>query len=136
MTPQGFAVFAAVLHAGSGLAITQDKQYLLETRLAPLLRREKLISLDALAERLRAAPHGPLAREVVETMTINESFFFRDAKPFAHVRTQVLPALHAARPPGTPLRIWSAASVSDLPSVRSSSCPAAPPRASVRMACP
>ncbi len=109
MTPQGFAVFAAVLRAGSGLAITQDKQYLLETRLAPLLRREKLISLDALAERIRAAPQSPLVREIVEAMTTNESFFFRDDKPFNHVRTTAMPALAASRAAGNRLRFWSAA---------------------------
>jgi chemotaxis protein methyltransferase CheR len=42
-------------------------------------------------------------------MTTNETFFFRDEKPFAHVRTQALPRLHAARPAGARLRIWSAA---------------------------
>ena len=53
-----------------------------------------------------------LVREVVEAMTTNESFFFRDDKPFQHFRTQALPRLLAARAAGTPLRIWSAASSS------------------------
>jgi chemotaxis protein methyltransferase CheR len=109
MTPQSFEVFAAVLRAGSGLAIGPDKGYLLETRLASLLRRESLSGLDALAERLRCGRGVEMAREVVEAMTTNESFFFRDGKPFTHVRTQALPRLHAARPAGARLRIWSAA---------------------------
>ncbi len=109
MTPQSFDTLAKVLRAGSGLAIGPDKTYLLETRLAPLLKRENLASLDALATRLRAPGQETLAREVVEAMTTNESFFFRDHKPFAHVRAEALPRLHAARPPGAKLRIWSAA---------------------------
>ena len=109
MTPQSFEVFASVLRAGSGLAIGPDKGYLLETRLASLLRRESLSGLDALAERLRSPREAELAREVVEAMTTNESFFFRDGKPFTHVRTQALPRLHAARPAGARMRIWSAA---------------------------
>jgi len=109
MTPQSFEVFATVLHASSGLAIGPDKAYLLETRLAPLLRREGMSGLDALAARLRSSVQTPLAREVVEAMTTNESFFFRDDKPFAHLSTQALPRLHAARPAGTKLRLWSAA---------------------------
>ena len=109
MTPQSFEVFATVLHASSGLAIGPDKAYLLETRLAPLLRREGMPGLDALAARLRSAAQTPLAREVVEAMTTNESFFFRDDKPFTHLRTQALPRLHAARPAGARLRLWSAA---------------------------
>jgi chemotaxis protein methyltransferase CheR len=65
--------------------------------------------LDALAARLRSHAQTPLAREVVEAMTTNESFFFRDDKPFTHLRTQALPRLHAARPAGARLRLWSAA---------------------------
>ena len=109
MTPQSFEVFVAVLRAGSGLAIGPDKLYLLETRLAPLLKRENLPGLDALAERLRSPTQTLLAREVVEAMTTNESFFFRDDRPFTHMRTQALPRLHAALPAGAKLRIWSAA---------------------------
>ena len=109
MTPQSIAVFAALLRAGSGLAIGADKAYLLETRLAPIVRREGLAGLDALADRLRSPAQTLLAREVVEAMTTNESFFFRDDKPFTHMRTQALPRLHAARPAGTKLHIWSAA---------------------------
>jgi chemotaxis protein methyltransferase CheR len=45
-------------------------------------------------------------------MTTNESLFFRDGKPFAHLREQALRALAAARPTGARLRIWSAASSS------------------------
>ena len=95
--------------AGSGLALGPDKTYLLETRLASLVKRENLPGLDALAARLRAPGEGALAREVVEAMATNESFFFRDNKPFAHVRAHALPRLHAARPPGARLRLWSAA---------------------------
>jgi chemotaxis protein methyltransferase CheR len=109
MSPQSFEVFAALLRANSGLAIGPDKTYLLETRLAAILRRENLPSLDALAARLRVPGQGALVREVVEAMTTNESFFFRDNKPFAHVRTHALPRLHAARPAGARLRLWSAA---------------------------
>ena len=109
MTPQSFEVFATLLRSGSGLAIGPDKAYLLETRLAPLIKREGLTGLDALAMRLRSPAQSVLVREVVEAMTTNESFFFRDDRPFAHVRTQALPRLHATRPAGARLRIWSAA---------------------------
>ena len=86
-----------------------DKLYLLETRLAPMLRhapprRSRRAGRQA-ARRCAAA----MEREIIEAMTTNESSFFRDDKPFTHVRTQALPRLHAARPPGTKLRIWSAA---------------------------
>jgi chemotaxis protein methyltransferase CheR len=108
MTPEGFAFIAGLLKSRSGLILTPDKEYMLETRLVPLLRREGLPSLDALALRLRAPGAEALAEAVTEALTTNESSFFRDGKPFEHLR-RTLPALAAARPPGTGLRIWSAA---------------------------
>ena len=104
-----FDSLAALLRERSGLTIGPDKTYLLETRLGPIAKRENLPDLAALAARLRAPGAEGLTREVVEAMTTNESLFFRDSKPFAHVRAVALPRLHAARPPGVKLRIWSAA---------------------------
>ncbi len=103
----GFASIAAVLKARSGLTLGPDKLYLMESRLVSLMRRENARDLSALAARMQ--PGSALEREVVEAMTTNETLFFRDAKPFDALRLRVLPRLHAARPPGTRLRIWSAA---------------------------
>jgi chemotaxis protein methyltransferase CheR len=112
LSSAAFQTFATLLKSRSGLVIGPDKLYLLETRLASILKREKLRDLTALADRLRAPGAEALMREVVEAMTTNESFFFRDDKPFQHFRTQALPRLMAARPAGAPLRVWSAASSS------------------------
>jgi len=112
LTNNAFETLAALLKARSGLIIGQDKVYLLETRLGRLIKREKLADLNALAECLRRPAAEMLVRDVVEAMTTNESFFFRDDKPFAHFRTQALSRLLAARSPGAPLRVWSAASSS------------------------
>lgn len=102
-----FGAIATMLKARSGLVLGPDKVYLAETRLAPLLKREGLRDLTALAEKLK--PDSPLERAVVEAMTTNESLFFRDSKPFDALRLRILPRLHAARGPGAPIRIWSAA---------------------------
>lgn len=111
MTP--YEAIANLIHARSGLVLGPDKLYLVETRLAPLLRREGLKDLGALAERLRKTIQVPqgvaLAREVVEAMATNETLFFRDARPFTHLRQQTLPRLHQSRPSGQALRVWSAA---------------------------
>jgi chemotaxis protein methyltransferase CheR len=113
MTPQSFETLSALLRAGSGLVIGPDKTYLLETRLGSILKAQQLDTLDGLAERLRPASgfvgRAALERAVIEAMTTNESFFFRDDKPFAHLRGTALPALLAARPSSARLRIWSAA---------------------------
>lgn len=112
LAPSAFDTLAQLLKAKSGLAIGPDKLYLLETRLAPILKQQGLRDLNAMAERLRQPRMDVLAQAVVEAMTTNESFFFRDDKPFVHFRAQALPRLHAARPRGAPIRIWSAASSS------------------------
>jgi chemotaxis protein methyltransferase CheR len=102
-----FAAIATMLKSRSGLVLGPDKIYLAETRLAALMKREGLRDLAALAEKLR--PDSPLERDVVDAMTTNESLFFRDSKPFDALRARILPRLHAARAPGAPIRIWSAA---------------------------
>jgi chemotaxis protein methyltransferase CheR len=112
LSPLAFETLAALLRTRSGLIIGTDKLYLLETRLAGIVKREKLADMNGLAERLRRPGSDALARDVVEAMTTNESFFFRDDKPFQHFRSQALPRLIAARSPGSPVRIWSAAAAS------------------------
>jgi chemotaxis protein methyltransferase CheR len=112
LSPPSFETLAALLKSRSGLVIGTDKTYLLETRLGGLVKREKLTDLNGLADRLRRPGNDALTREVVEAMTTNESFFFRDDKPFLHFRSQALPRLVASRPPGSTLRIWSAAASS------------------------
>ena len=107
-----FETLASLLKTKSGLVIGTDKLYLLETRLGGIVKREKMNDLNALAESLRRPGTDALARDVVEAMTTNESFFFRDDKPFTHFRTRALPGLVASRPPGSTLRMWSAASSS------------------------
>ena len=114
MKPRSFDVLAALLHRGSGLVIGPEKQYLLETRLGAIMREAGARDLDELADRVQggSSASAEIERKVIEAMTTNESFFFRDEKPFAHVRSTALPALHAARAPGARIRIWSAASSS------------------------
>jgi len=102
-----FATIAEVLKARSGLVIGPEKLYLLETRLAPVLKNHGLRDLAALSARM--LPNTPLERDVVDAMTTNESLFFRDTKPFDAMRRLVFPQLHATRPAGAKLRIWSAA---------------------------
>lgn len=108
MTPDSFNFLATLVKTRSGIVLTADKGYMLETRLGTMLRREGITSLDALALRLRAPRSEALAAEMVEALTTNESSFFRDGKPFEHLK-KLLPKLAAARPPGQAIRIWSAA---------------------------
>ena len=77
LSTAAFTTLAGLLKTRSGLIVGQDKIYLLETRLANILRREKLADLNGLADRLNRPGADALARDVVEAMTTNESFFFR-----------------------------------------------------------
>lgn len=109
MTPREFDVLTALLKKRSGLALTRDKEYLLESRLKSVARKHGHASLAGLVRVLAAggAPEALLC-EITEAMTTNESMFFRDNKPFLSLRQKALPAL-VPQLAGRPLNIWSAA---------------------------
>jgi|SRR5579864_1312527 len=109
MTGDDFDFVCKLLKDRSGLVLTRDKSYLLESRLLPVARKHGHKSLDDLVRALRARAVGDLAREIIEAMTTNESFFFRDIKPFDQFKTFVLPTLLKARAQRRQIRIWSAA---------------------------
>jgi chemotaxis protein methyltransferase CheR len=98
-----------LLRERSGLDLSSDKQYLVESRLIPLARRVGLSGIAELVAKIKTGSEA-LTSEVVEAMTTNETFFFRDKIPFDHLRETILPALLQARASRRSLRIWSAAS--------------------------
>ncbi|HEY5226049.1 MAG TPA: protein-glutamate O-methyltransferase CheR [Methylovirgula sp.] len=104
-----FDVLRNFLSRASGLSLDAEKAYLAESRLQPLLQRESLANLDALVARISSGQDPDLAREVVNAMTTNETFFFRDRVPFDNFRKIVLPALLEARKEVRRIRIWCAA---------------------------
>jgi chemotaxis protein methyltransferase CheR len=106
---EDFRFLADLLHRRSGLALSPDKSYLLESRLAPVARRLDLSDVPALVRRLRAREEAVVVEEVVDAMTTNESFFFRDGRPFEQFAEHMLPALIRARQATRKLAIWSAA---------------------------
>jgi chemotaxis protein methyltransferase CheR len=108
MTVEDFEFLCRVLKERSGLVLTRDKIYLLESRLLPVARKRNMKSLDELTARLRGRPEAQLVRDVVEAMTTNESFFFRDIKPFDQFRDFILPQLLKMRAARKSIRIWSA----------------------------
>ena len=99
---------AEVVLKRSGLVLGADKSYLVESRLAPIARREEFPSVDALLHSARMRPTEPLLWAITDALTTNETFFFRDKTPFEQFRDDVLPALAASRGQA-PLRVWSAA---------------------------
>jgi len=101
-----------LLKERSGLDLAADKQYLVESRLIPLARRAGLAGIAELTAKMMRGGSEALTAEVVEAMTTNETFFFRDKIPFDHLRETVLPELLQARASRRSLRIWCAASSS------------------------
>jgi chemotaxis protein methyltransferase CheR len=112
VTPQDFDWLRKLLKERSGLTLSAEKQYLLESRLLPVVRRNGLANLAELVTRLKSATTSPLAMAVIEAMTTNETYFFRDKVPFDHLRDTVIPSLVAARTREKRIRIWCTAASS------------------------
>lgn len=107
LSTDDFNFIAGLLKQRSGLALTPDKGYLIETRLQPVAKASGLNDVRELIGKLRASPPLTLVNLVVESMTTNESMFFRDMKPFDVLVKHLLPQLKAQNRMN--LRIWSAA---------------------------
>jgi len=92
----------------SGLDLSADKQYLIESRLLPLSRKSGLPGISDLVQKMKAGSPALIA-QVVEAMTTNETFFFRDKVPFDHFRDSIMPEIIKARAARKSIRIWCAA---------------------------
>ncbi len=108
MTPQDYEYLRKLLKDQSGLDLSADKQYLLESRLLPLSRKAGLTSIPELVQKMKAGS-ASLTAQVVEAMTTNETFFFRDKVPFDHFRQSIMPEMMKARATRKSIRIWCAA---------------------------
>jgi len=109
VTPSDYEYLRKLLKERSGLDLSADKQYLVESRLVPLARKSALQGIPELVQKMRNGADA-LTGEVVEAMTTNETCFFRDKIPFDHLKETVIPALVQARAARRSLRIWCAAS--------------------------
>lgn len=108
MTSAELEFLSRFLKERSGLVLVGDKTYLIESRLLPVARKHNLSSLSALLQQLRAGSPS-LENEVVEAMTTNETFFFRDKVPFDLFTQHMLPHMQKTRATQRRLRIWCAA---------------------------
>lgn len=109
MQSANFKTLADILKQKSGLNLSEDKSYLLESRLMPIARAHKMSDLDQLADAVRANSSPSLVTEIIEAMTTNESSFFRDMKPFDQLRNVVIPEIMKQQGANKKIRIWSAA---------------------------
>jgi chemotaxis protein methyltransferase CheR len=112
LLPENYTFLQQEIHRGSGIVLDEDKHYLFEARLAPVLRSAGLDTLNDLCARLRTRLYPDLSQQVVEALTTNETLFFRDMAPFEALRTRLIPELLGKLDAHEQLRIWSAAASS------------------------
>jgi chemotaxis protein methyltransferase CheR len=108
MKPTDFDFIAAMVRERSGLVLSADKTYLVESRLAPIARRDGYPSIDELVTAIKVRRDSNLIDTVVDAMTTNETFFFRDKTPFDIFEQSILPEIVARKRGGT-IRVWCAA---------------------------
>jgi len=108
VTPPDYEYLRKLLKDRSGLDLSADKQYLIESRLLPLSQKCVLPGIGELVQRMKGGS-ADITTQVVEAMTTNETFFFRDKVPFDHFRDSIMPEILQARASRKTLRIWCAA---------------------------
>jgi chemotaxis protein methyltransferase CheR len=109
MASTAYAYLRDLVYGLSQNVLDPSRDYLFDTRLSKLLRNQGMDSLDELVRHLRMQRDPALERAIAEAMTINETSFFRDVRPFDLLRNELLTQLIEARQPTRTLRFWSAA---------------------------
>jgi chemotaxis protein methyltransferase CheR len=108
VNPPDYEYLRKLLKDSSGLDLSADKQYLIESRLLPLSRKSGLSGISELVQKMKGGS-AAITSQVVEAMTTNETFFFRDKLPFDHFRDSIMPEILQARASRKSIRIWCAA---------------------------
>lgn len=102
-----FELYRDLLQRQSGLSLTAERSYLLDSRLTPIARKWGYPTLDAMTLALRGVPDTHLIEDVIEAMMTQDTTFFRDMAPFLVLRDTIMPYLMNARGRNRTLRIWS-----------------------------
>jgi chemotaxis protein methyltransferase CheR len=110
--PDSYKFLCDYVYDASGIVLDGDKQYLVEARLTPVIHQKRLSNLKDLCALLKTAGGVPLKQQVVDAMTTNETYFFRDNPQYEALKSSVLPALLEDRAAARSLNFWSAASSS------------------------
>ncbi len=109
LNSESFAYIQRLLRRRAAIVIESNKTYLVQARLQPVAQRHGLSTIDQLVAELHQPHRSALIDDVVDAMTTNETFFFRDASPFSALRQEVFPQLFLRRSQQRRVTIWSAA---------------------------
>jgi chemotaxis protein methyltransferase CheR len=108
VTAEEIAQIVSLCRVRAGLKVAPDKTYLMESRLAPVARREGYDSITDLIAAIRERREESLIWATVEAMAGGETSFYRDREPFREFREEIVPQLLRGRG-GAPIKVWSAA---------------------------
>jgi chemotaxis protein methyltransferase CheR len=106
--PAEFQRFRDLLQEICGIDLADNKQYLVANRVRRIMAEHRFSSLSELIQRIEQVGNRALRQEVIDAMTTNETFWFRDSYPFDYLSNVLLPELQRQKK-GAPARIWSAA---------------------------
>ena len=101
-------IIAELLRARTGQQLTEGRRWRIDTALAGIFRERGISNVDQLACLLAEPGAETLARDVVEALLNNETYFFRDRPMFDLLSTRVLADLAQRRAASRRLRVWSA----------------------------
>lgn len=105
---EDYKQFRAFLEEACGILLGDNKAYLVNSRLKPVLQKHSLSSLSQLVSSLKLSKSKLLKDDVVDAMTTNETLWFRDNHPFHLLTTKIFPEL-CEKKSIQPIKIWSAA---------------------------
>ena len=108
--PDSYRFLQDHIYARVGIVLEHDKHYLFESRLTPIVRQLGLASINDLCGLIISSRDSEVSRSVVEAMTTNETYFFREPAHYDAIRNVLLPRLDRERPATRQMRVWSAAS--------------------------
>ena len=107
--PENYRFLQKHVYSQVGIVLEDNKHYLFQSRLAPIVKQLSLGSINDLCALVHGQSNAEIGQQVVEAMTTNETYFFRDPTQYEAIRTVLLPKLKQERQATKNLRFWSAA---------------------------
>ena len=104
---QEYDAFRALLEEACGIVLGDNKHYLVASRLGRLMNEFESASISELIAKIKREPHSGLRQRVIDAMTTNETFWFRDNHPYMLLADLIFPEIAKKRP--AQVKIWSAA---------------------------
>ncbi len=114
ITPAEFDILSKYIIEISGIALSKGKEYLIETRLNPLMDQLGCTSYSDLHRKAKYDPKKEIEKKIIDAISTNETYFFRDKSPFTLIQHKIIPDIIYKKSKNRtilkpPIRIWSAA---------------------------